>query len=74
MLDLSKDSITVNMVVKVKSEKYMVDGLDLKKGTVPETSITKIKDLIDSNNFTAEYIPATFTSYSTGTLIITEKE
>jgi hypothetical protein len=73
-MKLNQDSITVNMVVKTKTPKYWIDGIDLSKGNVPETSISKIQDLIASGNFTAEYIPNTFTSNSFGTLLITEKE
>lgn len=65
-MKLSKDSITVNMVVKVITDKYRVaSGID-------ETTVEKIQEMIDSGDFTAEFIPASFTSNSTGTLIITE--
>lgn len=65
-MKLNQDSITVNMVVKVTSDKYAYPD-------TKETSIEKIQELIDSGNFEAQYIPASFTSTSTGTLIIEEK-
>lgn len=66
-MDLSTDSITVNMVVRTVTGKYWVES------SVPETTIQNIKAMIVAGDFTAEYIPSMFTSQSTGTLLITEK-
>ena len=67
-MKLNRDSITVNMVVKTCTDKYTIYS-DKK-----ETSIELIQKLIDDGNFTASFIPASFTSNSTGTLIITEQK
>jgi hypothetical protein len=85
-MKLNQDSITVNMVVEVKSRKYMIesapstitingevlDSFDTHSND--ETSLELIQELIASGDFTAKFIPPSFTSASTGTLIITEKE
>lgn len=66
-MDLSIDSITVNMVVRTVTGKYWVEP------HIPETTIQNIKAMIEAGDFIAEYIPSTFTTQSTGTLLITEK-
>lgn len=64
---LKNDSMTINMVIKTKTNKYWVAP------EVEETSVTLIEKLINSGDFVAEFIPAIFTSNSTGTLIIMER-
>jgi len=59
-MKLSKDSITVNMVVKLEHKNE-------------ELNLNHVQEIIESGNFTAEFIPASTTTCSTGTLIICEK-
>jgi hypothetical protein len=74
MSDYTKDSITVNMVVKVHSDKYTTPTLTYRGEPVTrEITIDLIQQLIASGDFTAEFIPTTFTTTSTGTLIVEEK-
>lgn len=70
----TKDSLTVNMVVKVHSDKYLFATSAYRGEPVDaEITVAKIQKLIEDGDFTAEFIPAACTPQSTGTLIIEEK-
>lgn len=62
---LDTDSQTINLVVKTVSDKYHV--------AENETSLGKIREMINNGDFTAEYFPPVFTANSMPTMIITEK-
>lgn len=67
-MKLNQDSISINLVVKTKTDKYHVAP------GVEETSLSHIQQLIEGGAFTAEFILPVFTSNSRPTLIITENE
>lgn len=63
---MKEDSLTINLVVKVHSDKYLFKGEEL--------SLNTIKEFVEHGNYTTHFVLPWTTTTSSGTLIIEEQE
>lgn len=73
-MDVTRDSIQMQVVIKLTSKKYLVRSLITYTNPEEyEPHFSTIKDLLENGEYTAELITPYLTNDSMPTLIITEK-